>query len=83
MDKKNNRITHLEFLSGPNAGQHHYFGSISAIFEKFDDSMIRIKEKSLWDFGITPENPYQNKVCIIRRGELIRKEQNCLKRELK
>jgi hypothetical protein len=51
-----------------------YFGSIAAIFDAFTASQLGIAQQSLYDYGITPEKPYENKICIITKGELQRKK---------
>ena len=71
-------IYHLEFTSG----SHHYFGSIAAIFEVFDPKTLEIAQQSLYDFGITKDRPYKNKVCIVRKDKLIRKKGKRGKRKI-
>lgn len=68
---KRNAIYHLEFRSG----SHHYFGSISAIFDLFDSSTLKVSKSYLWNYGIDECKPYQNKICIIRKGFIQRKKQ--------
>lgn len=65
-------IYHLHFKSGGD----HYFGSIAAIFELFDAKTLGIGQQSLYDFGITPDRPYINKMCEIRKGQIRRKKGN-------
>lgn len=55
---------------------HHYFGSIAAIFETFTPKHLGVSKSRLWSYGITPERPYKNKNCIIYRGEIHRKKGN-------
>jgi hypothetical protein len=50
-----------------------YFGSIASIYEAFTGAQLGIAQQSLYDFGITPDRPYENKICVIRRSELKRK----------
>lgn len=50
-----------------------YFGSIASIYEAFTAAQLGIAQQSLYDFGITPERPYENKTCIISKSELKRK----------
>jgi hypothetical protein len=51
-----------------------YFGGIAAIYENFTASMLGISQQGLYDFGITPERPYENKICRITKAELKRKK---------
>lgn len=67
-------IIHLEFTAGDKAGQHHYFGSIAAIFTQFSAEEIGITAKSLYDFDIAPNRPYSNRNLIIRKGDIYRKK---------
>jgi len=55
---------------------HHYFGSVAAIFETFTPKQLGVSKSRLWSYGITPERPYKNKNCIIYRGEIHRKKGN-------
>lgn len=56
-------------------GHHHYFGSVAAIFDYFTPDQLGVSKQYVWQLNITPEKPYRNKHCIIRRGILHRKEQ--------
>lgn len=67
-----NKIYHVEFYSG----SHCYFGSISAIYDTFDDLTLGIKKDSLYAIGIEENRPYRNKICTIRRGRIVRKKGN-------
>lgn len=51
----------------------YYFGSIASIYEAFTAAQLGIAQQSLYDYGITPERPYDNKICIISKSELKRK----------
>lgn len=56
--------------------EHYYFGSITAIYDKFSPEQIGVSRNRLWSFGITEEQPYRNKKCIVYRGEIHRKKTN-------
>lgn len=56
--------------------EHHYFGSIAAIYEHFSPEQIGVSLSRLWSFGITPERPYKNKICKIYKGVIHRKKGN-------
>lgn len=51
-----NTIYHVCF--GDN--DHHYFGSITAIFDKFTPVELGVSKSRLWTFGITENKPYRN-----------------------
>lgn len=55
---------------------HTYFGSISAIYEVFTPDQLNVSKTTLWNYGITISNPYQNKHIIVRKGVLVRKKGN-------
>lgn len=65
-------IYHVSFGDDDN----HYFGSVSAIFEKFTPEQLGVSKSRLWAFGITPEKPYRNKVCVVYKGVINRKKGN-------
>lgn len=67
-----NKIYHVCF--GDN--DHHYFGSIAAIFDTFPPERLGVSKSRLWSYGITPERPYKNKICAIYRGVIHRKKGN-------
>lgn len=66
------KIYHLEFK----AGSHHYFGSITAIFDLFNSKTLNVSKYRLWNYKITPDNPYSNDMCTIRKGVIKRKKTN-------
>lgn len=77
--KKDQKLYHVELLEHSTLGvnkKHHYFGSISAIFETFTDEQLGIKLTSLWSNHDFDNEPYENKVCIIRKGDIKRKTSN-------
>lgn len=67
-----NTIYHVCFGDNDN----HYFGSVSAIFEKFTPEQLGVSKSRLWAFGITHEKPYRNKVCVVYKGVINRKKGN-------
>lgn len=67
-----NTIYHLEFHSGA----HHYYGSITAMYQIFDAKTLGVSKGRLYNFKLTPENPYMNKVCTIRKGDFKRIKTN-------
>lgn len=75
MDKANRKIIHVEFREPKNGQRHYYFGSKAAIYQRFSAEDVGITYYSLKNRRITKEEPYINKKCVIRIGELIAAEQ--------
>ena len=65
-EKQERTVIHLEI-----EGQHHYFGSVKSLCDHFGKEQIGITYKSLANIGITPDKPYRNKFCTIRKGTLL------------
>lgn len=74
--KIKNTIIHVEFHDGPRKGEHHYFGSITAIFDKIPKTEVKTTKQGLYRFNLDLGKPFQNKVCIIRKGTIYRKPGN-------
>ena len=55
---------------------HHYFGSITAIFDTVTPVELGVSKSRLWAYGITEQKPYRNNKCIIYRGVIHRKKTN-------
>lgn len=64
-EKQERTVIHLE-----TNGEHWYFGSLAAIYEIFDTQTIGISYGSLRNYALSPEKPYKNKLCVIRKGIL-------------
>ncbi len=67
-EKAERTVVHVELFAD---NSHHYFGSLAAIFEKFNKEQIGITYGSLRNYGLSAKKPYQNKLCVIRKGTLI------------
>ena len=65
-DKQERTVIPLALGAG-----HHYFGSIKALCDHFGKEQIGITYKSLANIGITPDKPYRNKFCTVRKGILL------------
>lgn len=57
-------------------GTHYYFGSISAIFDRFTSKDIGVTKESLWNYGVGVGRPYINSICTVQKGVLVRKKGN-------
>lgn len=65
-------IYHVSFGDDEN----FYFGSLAAVYDRFTPSELGVSLARLYDVAITPEKPYRNDKCIIRKGLLQRKKTN-------
>lgn len=74
--KTKNTIIHVEFHEGPRKGQHHYFGSITAIFDKIPKTELKATIDRLYRFNLKVDKPFVNRVCIIRKDTIHRKPGN-------
>jgi hypothetical protein len=70
------KILHVELMNPINGERHYYFGSKAAIFQRFTAEQVGITYYSLKNVCITKEEPYVNRQCIIRIGELMASEGN-------
>lgn len=68
------KILHVEFREPIDGERHYYFGSKAAIFQRFSAEQVGITYYSLKNIGITKDEPYVNRNCTIRQGELIASE---------
>lgn len=64
-------IIHLEMKA---TGLHRYFGSPSAMYDNFTSQELGIARQSLLNYWQKTDKPYENSICIIRKGELERKK---------
>lgn len=72
-EKKERTVIHLHLLE---TDEHHYFGSIANVFEFYNSEQLGISYGSLRNYGLSPDKPYQNKKCVIRKGLLLSKSGN-------
>lgn len=72
-EKKERTVIHLHFFE---TDEHHYFGSIANVYEYYDAETLGITYGSLRNYGLSADNPYKNKKCIIRKGLLLSKSGN-------
>ena len=66
------KVVHIHFKEPHEGMSDLYFSSIKAIYEQVPESAVGIKYKSLTN-AIRGKICYENKNCIIRIGELMRK----------
>ncbi|WP_321435766.1 hypothetical protein [uncultured Bacteroides sp.] len=64
------RVIHLELKQ---TGEHRYFSSPSALYNTFSKEELRIARQSLLNYWQRTSEPYENGVCIIRKGALEQK----------
>lgn len=70
------KVYHVEFYEPVNGKRHYYFGSQAAIYDTFDAITIGISYRALSNQYDLSKQPYENRKCIIRLGELKRKKGN-------
>lgn len=69
-------ISHIIHLQLKETDEHFYFGSLSALTEMFGKDTIGITYSSLRSFVSLHDYPFENRKCIIRKGEFHQKEGN-------
>lgn len=74
-DKKYRTVIHLELIQ-ESEPKHYYFGSIANVYEYFSANDIGIGYGALRNYGLSPDKPYKNSKCIIRKGSLLSKSGN-------
>lgn len=70
-DKFEKTVIHLTIKD---TGENSYYGSVSCIYDHYNESDIGIKYTSLRNYGITDTHPYENSKVIIRKGKLLTKD---------
>ena len=70
-------VTRVVFFVAPKKDGRtvYYFGSISAIFDKFTAEEIGCKLETLWKSHITPGHTHIGRKCIISKEPVQRKKQ--------
>lgn len=68
------KIFHVELKKDGGSSRHYYFSSLAAIYEVLRVDDIGCKVERLWNFGVAIDHPFENKHCIIRMGEVVRKK---------
>jgi len=63
------QVIHLHLLEND---EHHYFGSISAMYQHFTHDELGIAKQSLYNRW--KDEPYRNNMIILRKGRLIQKK---------
>ena len=67
-EKKEMTVIHLQI-----GDVHEYFGSVANVFEFHSAEELGITYGSLRNYGLSPNKPYINNKCIIRKGVLHQK----------
>lgn len=67
MDKQL-KVIHLHVKE---TNKHYYFGSIKALCDAFDKSIIGVVYSSLRAVKLHEKGIYENNKCVIRQGKLI------------
>ena len=64
--KQERAIVHLEV-----DGQHYYYGNLKALCDHWTKERIGVGHSYLRNVKITPDSPFRNKYCTIRRGVIV------------
>lgn len=67
-------IVHLE-IKTTRPHQHYYYGCKSLVFENHSE-LLDMKEYEWRTFRLSPDNPFENDKCIVRKGEIVSKKTN-------
>lgn len=62
-------VIHLQI-----GNEHYYFGSLKALFDRFDASLIGISYGGIRNYKLSLKKCYQNNKVIIRKGILTTSE---------
>lgn len=54
-------------------GSEHFFWSVSAMFDVFEESELGCNPNILYKCGVSPEKPYQNDICKIDKLSVLRR----------
>lgn len=74
---KQEYIYRVAFKEPPMEGDSRtefFFHSLAAIYDQFTPAMVGCKVSRLWNVRITPECPYENRLCIISKEPISRKK---------
>lgn len=69
---RQNNVIHVELRQPFNGETHHYFGSISAIYEVIPKEVIGAGKEWLWE-AMRGKDEYSTRKATIRRARIITK----------
>ena len=64
------QVIHLHLLA---EDEHHYFGSLSALYEHFTRDQLGVAIQTLYNKW--KDEPYRTDKAILRKGRLVQKKQ--------
>lgn len=67
-------VIKVQFLKPIDGKTEYFFGSLSAIYERFTTEQIGCVMQTLWG-KISADTPYVNSKCIITKHPVVRKPQ--------
>jgi hypothetical protein len=70
------KVIKVQFFKPIDGQVEYFFGSISAIFERFSAEQIGCTKESLWNAKITPDKPKATTRCLISKHPITRKPQS-------
>lgn len=71
IDKRERTVIHLQMDE-----KHEYFGSLAGLYEFHTAEDLGITYGALRNYSLSPNKPYVNSKCIIRKGTLKQKKGN-------
>lgn len=69
----NENLIKVQFLKPIDGQTEYFFGSISAIYERFTAEQMGCNKESLWAAKITPNTPKATAKCVITKHIISRK----------
>lgn len=75
---RSDSVFHVKFKTPPIVGDKRtdfFFASLAAIYDTFTPDQIGCSVNRLWKLKVSDGNPYQGRLCDIRREEVRRKAQ--------
>lgn len=68
-------IVHLEIkTSKPH--EHHYYGCKSLVYDIYGEDLLGMSEYRWRAYPLSPDHPFENDKCIVRKAEVISKKTN-------
>lgn len=68
-------VIKVQFFKPVDGRVEYYFGSISAMFERFTEEQIGCSPQVMWYHKLSPDNPKATKQCVITKHRVLRKPQ--------
>lgn len=69
-------VIKVQFFKPVDGQTEYFFGSISAIYQRFTAAQIGCNITSLWAHKLTPDKPKATDKCVITKHVIARKPQS-------